>query len=287
KGEIMEAMIVKGICKNYETFKLNNVSFTLPQGFIMGFIGENGAGKTTTIKSILNIVNKDGGEVIVFGKNMDEEEINIKKNIGYISGESFYPKKRIKDITAVFKTFFDTWDEPVYQAYLKQFNLDENKRVYELSKGMKMKYELSLALSHHAHLLILDEPTSGLDPVVRDELLEIFQAIVEDGSTSVLFSTHITSDLDKCADFITFIQSGHIIDSLTKDDFIDKYRIVHGETDQLNLIKDKLISYKKNAFGFNGLIETNKLKETDLVKYAQPTLDEIMIYFAEKEKQHA
>lgn len=278
----MKTLKVEGLKKAYKTFKLNNVSFEIPEGYIMGFIGENGAGKTTTIKAMLNVINKDGGKVSIFGMDIDQDEIAIKKQIGYIAGETFYPKKKLKEVTKIYKTFFDTWDESMYQSYLKQFKLDDDKKIDELSKGMKMKYELALALSHHANLLILDEPTSGLDPVVRDELLEIFQMIVEDGKKSVLFSTHITSDLDKCADYITFIQDGTIVESMTKDDLIDKYRLVNGNMDQLNEVKDVLIAYKTNAFGFMGLIETSKVDASFQIKVAQPTLDDIMIYFAKR-----
>ena len=156
------------------------------------------------------------------------------------------------------------------------------KKVDELSKGMKMKYALALALSHNAKLLILDEPTSGLDPVARDNLLEIFQSVVEEGEVSILFSTHITSDLEKCADYITFIKDGKLIESSTKDDLIDKYRLVNGTKEQLSEIKDQMIAYKENAFGFNGLIETKDVKETG-VRYGVPSLDDIMIYYSGKE----
>lgn len=282
----MDALRIVGLNKSYETFKLKNISFSIPQGFIMGFIGENGAGKTTTIRSMLNIVNKDSGKVFVFGMDMDLEEVEIKKQIGYISGDSFYPKKRLKEITDIYKTFFDTWDHDVYQSFLVKFKLDEKKKVDQLSKGMKMKYELSLAMSHHAKLLILDEPTSGLDPVMRDELLEIFQTIVENGDTSILFSTHITSDLEKCADYITLIQKGQVIESVIKDDLIDKYWLINGELDQLDNFKSLVIGYKMNAFGFTGLIEKDKLTSNLNAKKAKPSLDDIMIYFAEKEKNN-
>jgi ABC-2 type transport system ATP-binding protein len=246
----------------------------------MGFIGENGAGKTTTIKSMLNLVKRDGGEVTILGKSIDTHEMDIKLNIGYVSGELFYPKKTIEQITTVYKKFFKNWDEPLYQSYLKKFNLDASKKIDELSKGMQLKYAISLALSHHAELLILDEPTSGLDPVARDNLLEVFQSIVENEETSILFSTHITSDLDKCADYITFIKNGEIIESCTKDDMIDKYRFIGGTKEQLSEIKDRLISYRNNAFGFNGLIKTDLVQKTDTCKIGQPSLDDIMIFYA-------
>ena len=174
----MNSLEVKNLTKRYEKFVLNDISFTIPKGYIMGFIGENGAGKTTTINAMLNVIRKDGGTVHIFGKNMDDHELELKKNIGFVSGESFYPKRKIKDVTNVYKRFFTTWDEASYQTFLEQFKLDPSKRLDELSKGMKMKYSIALAMSHQAELLILDEPTSGLDPVARDNLLELFQSIV-------------------------------------------------------------------------------------------------------------
>ena len=160
----------------------------------------------------------------------------------------------------------------------------ETKRIDELSKGMQLKYLITLALSHHAELLILDEPTSGLDPVARDELLSLFQSIVENEDVSILFSTHITTDLDKCADYVTFIKQGKIIESCSKDDLIDKYRLVNGTKDELWTVKDRLIAYKENVFGFNGLMDTSNVKKSDTIKIGQPTLDDIMIYYAMKEK---
>ena len=281
----MNSLVVKNLSKSYDKFKLENISFAIPKGYIMGFIGENGAGKTTTINALLNIIKKDSGEVTIFDKNMDIHEIELKRNIGFVSGDSFYLKSRVKDITDVYKRFYDNWDNLAYHDFLKQFEIDPSKRLEELSKGMKMKYSIALALSHKAELLILDEPTSGLDPVARDNLLEIFQSLVEDGTVSILFSTHITSDLEKCADYITFIQSGKMIDTCSKDDLIDKYRIVTGTKDELKEIEKLLVSYKVNAFGFNGLIKTEKMIKNTSIKFGQPTLDDIMIYFANKEVQ--
>ena len=280
----MNSLEVKNLTKKYDSFLLDNISFSIPKGFIMGFIGENGAGKTTTIKSLLNVIKKDSGEVKIFGRNIDEHELELKRNIGFVSGDSFYPKRKVKDITDVYKRFYSNWDEQAYQEYLKSFNIDPNKKMDELSKGMKMKYSLSLALSHHAELLILDEPTSGLDPVARDNLLETFQTAVEDGEVSILFSTHITSDLEKCADYITFIKNGKLIESSSKDDLIDKYRLVNGTKEQLSLVESQLISYKENAFGFNGLIKTSDVKANSPINYGQPSLDDIMIYYANKEE---
>lgn len=279
----MNCLEVKNISKHYDKFHLDNISFEIEKGYIMGFIGENGAGKTTTINSILNVIKRDSGHVTVFGKDMDEKELEIKADIGFVSGESFYPKSRVKEVTDVYRRFYPGWDEDLYQSYLVQFNIDPSKKLCELSKGTKMKYCISLALSHKAELLILDEPTSGLDPVARDNLLEIFQTLVEEGEVSILFSTHITSDLEKCADYVTFIQNGKLIDSCSKDDLIDKYRLVSGTKEQLSLIKDKLISHKNNAFGFMGLINTSDVPAISDISFGQPSLDDIMIYYANKE----
>jgi len=279
----MNNLVVKDLTKKYDGFTLDRVSFEIPKGYIMGFIGENGAGKTTTIKALLNVITKDSGSVEILGKNIDEHEIEVKKNIGYVSGDSFYPKSKLKDITKVYKRFFSKWDDEVYQSYMKRFNLDSSKKVCELSKGMKMKYSIALALSHQAELLIMDEPTSGLDPVARDNLLEVFQSIVEEGLVSILFSTHITSDLDKCADYITFIKNGSIIESCSKDDLVDRYRLVNGTKEQLPPIKNNLISYKENAFGFTGLIKTELVDVNSSIAVGQPSLDDIMIYYSENE----
>lgn len=277
----MNLIEIKNLKKEYPNFLLNDVSFSLKKGYIMGFIGENGAGKTTTLKSMLNIIKRDSGNVKIFNKEIDQYELDIKKEIAFMSGDTdFYPKSKLKDITKVFRRFFEHWDNDVYDEYLKLFNLDPNKKISELSKGMKMKYSLTLALSHKAKLLILDEPTSGLDPVARDGLLEIFQQIVEDGEVSILFSTHITSDLEKCADYITFISNGMIIESCSKDDLIDSYRLVNGTKEYLNEVKQDMISYKENTFGFTGLIKSKHLSNINEINIAVPTLDDIMIYYS-------
>ncbi len=278
----MNALEIKNLRKEYKTFTLNDVSFTIPKGYIMGFIGENGAGKTTTLKAMLNIINKETGTVNILGKDLDMHELEIKKEISFMSGEVFYPKRKLKEITSIYKRFYDQWDHQIYKQYITQFKLDENNKIDELSQGMKMKYNISLALSHHAKLLILDEPTSGLDPVVRDNLLEIFQQIVESGDISILFSTHITTDLEKCADYITFIQNGSIIESCSKDELIEKYLLITGDMNLLPKVQSNMIAHKTNAFGFIGLIKTDEYKKIDGIKTGKPSLDDIMIYYAER-----
>lgn len=211
---------IKDLVKKYPSFELSKVSFGLEEGRITGFIGRNGAGKTTTIKSMLNLVHPDGGSVSFFGKELEGNETEIKKRIGYSTGTvSWYPRKKIKDIVSIVKAFYETWDEEAYRKYLGLFGLDETKTPLELSEGMKVKLNLALALSHKSEVLILDEPTSGLDPFSRNELLEVFTELKKEG-VAVFFSTHIISDIEKCADDIVYISKGKIIATQSKEDFI-------------------------------------------------------------------
>lgn len=280
----MLALDVRNLNKKYPHFQIKDVSFQLEQGYIMGFIGVNGAGKTTTIKSILNMVQADSGEISILGKNIAEHETELKQDIGCAFGDiDFYTRSRLKTLTGITKKFYKNWNDETYYSYLNRFKLDENKKIAELSTGMKVKYSLTLALSHGARLLILDEPTSGLDPVSRDDLLDIFQELIMGGEISILFSTHITSDLERCADYITFIEQGQIVASSEKNEFKESYRLLSGSESQLNEVKGKLISYKINSFGFTGLIHTRDLNPAWALKTAIPTLDDIMIYFAKKE----
>ena len=287
KGIVMSILTVEGLHKRYPTFHLDDVSFALEPGYIMGFIGANGAGKTTTLKCILNLVQKDAGKVTILGKDFSENEMSLKQEIGFMfGGVDYYEKIKIKKITDVVRRFYSHWDDDLYRGYMKRFSLDENKRVEELSSGMRIKYSLTLALSHHARLLLLDEPTSGLDPVARDNLLELFQELIEDGERSILFSTHITSDLEKCADYITYIENGRIIESRAKDDLIAAYRLVKGTKDQLQGLAPKMVAYKVNAFGFTGLMRTDELSKNSGLSVEPPTLEEIMIYHAKKEANY-
>ena len=206
----MSIVSVHSLSKQYPSFLLDGVSFTLEAGRITGFIGRNGAGKTTTIKSMLNLVHPTGGDVTYFGLPLIGNEETVRQRIGYSSGSvSWYPKKKIRDIAAVTKTFYRTWDDSAYRRYLDVFELSEDKCPSELSEGMKVKFSLLLALSHRAEVLILDEPTSGLDPFSRDEITEVFTSLKNEG-TAILFSTHITSDIEKCADDILYIKKGRI-----------------------------------------------------------------------------
>ncbi len=215
---------IEHLSKRYPGFALQDVSFTLKPGRIMGLVGKNGAGKSTILKSMLNIVKPDQGTVTMFGKDFLQNEKSCKQNIGVVfGGIDFYPLKKLSAITAVTRTFYQEWDQQKYENYLRQFSLDENKIFKSLSNGMKVKYLLALALSHNARLYLLDEPTSGLDPVSRDEILHIFTRIVKETEKSVLFSTHITSDLDRCADDITYIQNGRVLKSADKETFLRSF----------------------------------------------------------------
>lgn len=216
----MRIVEVSGLCKAYPAFQLRDVSFALEAGQIAGFIGRNGAGKTTTIKSMLNLIHTDGGEISYFGIPLRGHEAEIKQRIGYSTGTvSWYPRRTIREITEVTRGFYSSWDEEACRSYMSLFGLDERKRPMELSEGMKVKFNLLLALSHRAEVLILDEPTSGLDPFSRDELLELFTALKARGVT-ILFSTHITSDLERCADSIIYIHQGAIRAACSKAEFI-------------------------------------------------------------------
>jgi len=235
---------VKGLCKEYPKFRLEDVSFTVPRGCIMGFIGRNGAGKTTTLKSILNLVHASAGEVRYFGLDLRGHEQEIKQRIGYAGGAvDYYRRKKIRDIVAVTRSFYKNWDEDSCRRYAEAFELDMEKTPSQLSDGMKVKLNLCLALSHGAELLILDEPTSGLDPVSRDELLDIFDVLRGKG-ISTLFSTHITSDLDKCADAITYIRRGRILASEPMESYISACR----ESGIGGNLEEIMLHYEKEDF---------------------------------------
>lgn len=278
----MIVLSVTDLVKKYERFELDNVSFNLEHGTITGFIGRNGAGKTTTLKSLLNLVHPNSGEILFFGKSFSENEFDIKQKIGFVAGGiDYYPKKKIKTITDTTRRFYQNWDDMAYKHYMDIFNLDENKTPDELSAGMKVKYSLVLALSHNAELLILDEPTSGLDPVSRDDLLDVFLGLTEEGIT-ILFSTHITSDLDKCADNIIYIKNGEILASTDINSFLTQYKVLEIAEEQLTEeLKRKLIGCKKSKHGYSALMNTSDSEHIHL-KITDADLESIMVHL-EKE----
>lgn len=277
----MALLEVEGLTKRYPGFTLDSVSLRLETGYIMGFIGRNGAGKTTTLKSMLGLVHADAGSVRIDGTEYREDEHLAKQKLGVaFGGVDYYPRARLSDIARVTRRFYEAWDETQYRALLQRFQLDEKKRVRELSQGMKVKFSLALALSHNAKLLLLDEPTGGLDPVSREELIELLQHIVEDGEHSILFSTHITSDLEKCADYITYIRGGRIAASTDLDSFKSEYRLVRGTRAQLTEpLVQKFIGARKNAFGFTALAKAEDAAAMVGLEIAPADLESIMIYF--------
>ena len=275
----MKVLEVENLTKTYPAFSLGPLSFSLEEGVITGFIGRNGAGKTTTIKSLLNLISSDG-KIKFFGNDLKTSEEEIKQNIGYaVGGTSYYVRKKIKDVIAVTKTFYPEWNDELCESYLKEFSLDKEKRIRELSEGMKVKFSLTLALSHGAKLLILDEPTSGLDPVSREELTEIFLSLAKRGVT-ILFSTHVTEDLDACANRIIYIKKGKIIANSTYQEFVDSYRLVRlKDTDD----KSRFIGVCSDKDGATGLIKAEEEKDFCDREVLRPGVRDIMIHL-EKEK---
>ena len=246
----MNALTVEGLTKTYPSFTLDHVSFTLKKGHIMGLIGKNGAGKSTTLKSILNLVSPDAGKIELLGMPFPARETDCKQKTGVVlGGIDFYRQKRLETITAATRRFYRDWDQAAYERYLNEFSLDSRKKVEELSAGMRVKYLIALALSHGAELFLFDEPTSGLDPVSRDELLELFQALAADGTRSILFSTHITSDLEKCADDITYIKDGKVLASDEKSAFLRSFQHLRtpGDTAPLTL-EDIMVRTERREF---------------------------------------
>jgi ABC-2 type transport system ATP-binding protein len=276
----MNVLEVTNLSKKYEKFQLKDVSFSVGQGKIMGFIGRNGAGKTTTLKSILHLVHADSGCVRIFGMDMKEHELEIKQRMAFIFGSAnYYAQSKLRTITDVYRRFYQNWDETVYQSYLSRFELDPGKQIKQLSQGMSIKYALTLALSHHAELLILDEPTSGLDPVSRDELLTIFADIVDQEGTSIFFSTHITSDLDKIADDITYIKNGEIVASQEMKSFVRGFNVVEGTGSLLpESIRQKMIGYHDRKGEFSGLLRREDTETIPGVAISPADLEAIMVY---------
>lgn len=276
----MYSFKIENLSKTYPTFKLDNISFCLEPGYIMGFIGRNGAGKTTTLKSMLKFVHPDCGNVEINGFDINTNEFQVKNSIGFVSGlDGFYNSKKIKTVSDVTKKFFPNWNETLYRELLQKFNLDEQKLIKSLSAGMKVKYQIALVMSHDAKLLILDEPTSGLDPVSRDELIILFQDYVADGEHSILFSTHVTSDLDKCADYITYIKQGKIIESTDIVSYKEKYFLINGKNEDLtDELKAKIIGFHKHNFGFEGMILASDKQLFSNCEITKPNLEDIMVH---------
>ena len=283
-----DSLEVKNLCKKYNEFELKNINLKLPKGMIMGLIGENGAGKTTTIKAILNLINTDNGEIKIFGLNIKENEKKIKEDIGVVLDDSFLSEYlNPTDINKIMKKIYQNWDEKLYFKYLEDFKLPKNKISKEFSSGMKMKLKIAVALSHHPKLLILDEPTSGLDPVARSEILDIFQDFIQNEENSIFVSSHITSDLEHIADYITFINEGKIVLSKTRDELLEMYGIVKCSKSEFEKIdKNDYVKYKVNRYEYDVLVEDkSKFKRKyDFKIIDKPTLDDIMLIYIKGEK---
>jgi ABC-2 type transport system ATP-binding protein len=275
---------INGLTKHYDGFTLDKISFSQPQGSIMGFIGENGAGKSTTIKLILNVIHRDEGEIKVFGRDNLTYGAEIKEQIGVVYDESSFPESMTAtNINAFMSRIYRNWDHQAYYRYLDQFGLPNNKEIKTFSRGMKMKLSIATALSHRARLLILDEPTSGLDPVVRDEILDIFLEFIQSEDHSIFLSTHITSDIEKIADYITFIHQGRIVFVSDKDELLTRYGVLKCGLDEFEHIDKRLIKgYRKNRFGVEALVEKSNFRG-GLIDTA--TIEDIMLFILRGEKQ--
>ena len=282
------AIEIRKLKKKYDdNFELGEINLDIPSGYVIGLIGENGAGKTTLIKSILSIINIDSGDIKIFNKN-NKDEYLVKEDIGVVLDGMFFPEiMTINDINIVMKSIYKNWDSELFNKYLREFKLSKSKKIKELSKGMRKKLEIVTALSHHPKLLILDEPTSGLDPVVRNDILEIFLDFIRDEEHTILFSTHITSDLEHIADKIVFIDNGKVILNENKDELLDNYGALKCSIDSFSKIdKDDIIRYKKNKYNYEILVsDRNKIskKYKDCV-VDKITLEDLMILVIKGEK---
>lgn len=286
----MENIIeIKNLKKKYDDkFELGEIDITIPKGVIVGLIGENGAGKTTLIKLMLNIIKSDNGEIKIFGKDNKRKEKEIKEDIGVVLDNIFFPELlNAKDINNSMKDIYKNWDSKLYFSYLKEFDLPDNKSLKSMSKGMRKKLEIATALAHKPKLLILDEPTSGLDPVIRNEVLDIFQKFIEDEEHGVLLSTHITSDLEHIADEIIFIDKGKKVLQKSRDEIIDNYGILKCDIDYFsNIDKKDIITYKKTKYAYEILVDD---KEKTSKKYPscvieKITLEDLMVLVIKGEK---
>ena len=275
---------VRGLTKRYDKFALKDVSFDVRRGEIMGFIGRNGAGKTTTLKSLMNYLHPDAGEIDFFGKPMTGNEMEIKRRTGFVTGGvDYYMRRKLRAITDVTRGFYPNWDEAAYKRCIAAFSLDEDKTPAELSAGMKVKYNLALAMSHRAELLLFDEPTSGLDPVSRDDLLDVFLGLKREG-VSILFSTHITSDLDKCADRITYIRAGEMQACCALEELVNAYVVAEIPEDAIGGIPaNLLIGAKPARRGFSALVRKSDAAKLNIAT-TPAALDDVIVHM-EKEAQ--
>lgn len=286
--DIANVIELKGVSKDYGDFKLDDVSFSVPEGSVCGFIGQNGAGKTTTIQIILDAINRDCGEVYVFGKSMDKDSAALRENIGVVFDEmGFHDFLNARQINTIMKNIYKNWNQEKYFEYLKLFSLPTKKACGNFSRGMRMKLQIATALSHDPKLLIMDEPTSGLDPIVRNEMLQIFREYVVEEDHTILLSSHITGDLEKLADEVVFIDGGKIVLKGNKDDILEKHGILRCKKDELkNISESLLVSAETSSLGAEALVNDRKAAEKLYPGMViEPAgLEEIMIYYVNKAK---
>lgn len=286
---VENAIQIRGLTKKYDGFTLDNVSFDVPMGTIMGFIGQNGAGKTTTIKSILHIIDPDAGDIQLLGMDYIKEERKAKEDIAVVFDEiPFHDMLTANDLNKIFKGLYDNWNPETFFQYLDRFSLPRKKKISKLSKGMKMKLQIATALSHGAKLLIMDEATTGLDPVVRNEMLDVFREYIQDEGHSILMSSHITSDLEKIADGVTFIDRGKILLSGNKDEILESHGVIKcTKEDFENIAPEDYISVRRNDFGVEVMVtdrEAAKRTYSGLL-IEKTSLDEIMLFYVNREKK--
>ena len=278
---------IKGLCKSYGDFALNNINLTLPGGSILGLIGENGAGKTTTIKCILNLIHRDAGEITLLGYDSIREERLAKQDIGLVLDECFFHYTlRPLDVGKILAPAYREWDQKLFRDYLGKFGLPEKKLIKEFSRGMKMKLSLSAALAHRPKLLILDEATAGLDPVVRDEILDEFLGFIQDEDHAILMSSHITSDLEKVADYIAYIHQGEVVLSDAKDNILDSCGRVGCTAAQLETIdRADVLRTRKGAFGCEALVADRAAfsRKYPMLLVERTTLEDIMLFVGKGE----
>ena len=285
-----DALAISGLRKSYPGFLLNDVSFRLPQGYIMGLIGPNGAGKTTVIKLILNLVRREAGQITVLGRDNRSDKAGVKSRLGFVlDTPAFYRYLTVARTASIVSGFYPGWDAARFRELAGEFGLPPGKRVGSLSRGTQMKLSLALALSHRAELLVLDEPTAGLDPVFRRELLERLSALIQDGRTSILFSTHITSDLELLADYLTFLRKGEVVFSASREELQDRWLLVKGGPELLEERYRPLFrAARKTEFGVQALTSRAEEARRALaglkVLFERPTLDDI-VFFMSKEAQ--
>jgi len=275
---------LKNVSKKYDGFALSDINIALPKGCIMGLIGENGAGKSTTIKMILDAINKDGGSISIFGQDNRDMPKRMWEDIGVVLDESCFPENlSMKEINTIMKNVYKQWDADLFRKYVNYFDLPEKKAMKDYSRGMKMKLGIAVALSHNAKLLILDEATSGLDPVVRDEMVEVFMDFIQDEEHSILMSSHITSDLEKACDYITFIHQGKILFSQGKDELLDKYGILKCAEEELRVIDEAaIVGVRKHKFGVDALVIRDKVRGNFIMDRAD--IEDIMLFQIKKDQ---